>query len=217
MTFEAAVLFVVALVVTWIKPGPGQAAIITRSLNDGFVAGFCVAVGIVMGCVIYFLIAALGIALIAEYIESIGIFFKTFGALYLFYLGYRGLIHIESGKWTGRQDKLTRQEMAKNFMAGFLITMSNPITIFFFIGILPSIVPLAELTATDILILLGLLIYFGLMVDTIIAALAGQVRQTLSDDTWIKKINLVTSICMILIGSFLLYSAFFLSDFSFRL
>ena len=207
MTFESAIIFVIALVVTWVKPGPGQAAIITRSLNDGFWAGWFVALGIVLGCVVYFLVAALGIAFISEYAVDIGIFFKIFGAFYLFYLGYKGLTQIESGQWQARPDKITKREMMQNFTAGFLITMSNPITIFFFLGILPSIVPLADLTATDILISLGLLIYFGLMVDTIIAGLAWQVRRTLSDEKWVKKINLFTSMGMILIGAFLLFTA----------
>jgi threonine/homoserine/homoserine lactone efflux protein len=207
MTFESATIFVIALVIAWVKPGPGQAAIITRSLNDGFFAGFCVVCGIVVGCSIYFVIAALGVALIAEYANDVGVIFKLIGAIYLFYIGYKGLTQIEDGLWKEAKNTKSIKEIATNFMTGFLITMSNPITIFFFLGILPSIVPLAELTSMDILILLGLLIYFGLLVDTIIAGLASQVRETLSHKGWVKKINMTTSIGFIAIGAFLLFAA----------
>jgi len=207
MTIESAFIFVIALVIAWVKPGPGQSAIITRSLNDGFFAGFCVACGIVVGCATYFLIAALGVALIAQYARDVGVFFKIVGAGYLFYIGYKGLSQIEDGIWEGAKDTRNIKEIVKNFMTGFLITMSNPITIFFFLGILPSIVPLASLTSIDILILLLLLIYFGLLVDTIIASLAAQVRETLSNKGWVRKINIFTSIGFILIGAFLLFAA----------
>jgi threonine/homoserine/homoserine lactone efflux protein len=207
MTFESAVIFVIALVLAWIKPGPGQAAVISRSLNDGFFAGFCLAAGITLGCAIYFLAVAFGLAVITEYADKIGYIFKLIGAGYLFYIGYQGLKNIDSGVWEGNKDTKTRKEITKNFMTGLLITLSNPITIFFFIGLLPTIIPLADLTMSDILILLGLLIYFGLLTDTIIAGMASQVRTTLSNTKIVRKINVFTSIGFILIGAFLLFSA----------
>ena len=207
MTIESAIVFVIALIIAWVKPGPGQAAVITRSLNDGFFAGFCVAAGIVLGCAIYFIAVAFGFAVIAQYADRIGYIFKLMGAAYLFYIGYQGLMNIESGVWEGRKDTKTVKEITKNFTTGLLITLSNPITIFFFIGLLPTIVPLEDLTLTDIFILLALLIYFGLLVDTIIAAMASQVRTTLSDNKIVRKINLITSIGFFLIGAFLFYSA----------
>jgi threonine/homoserine/homoserine lactone efflux protein len=217
MTIESGFIFAVSLILLWIKPGPGQAAIITRSLNDGFFAGFCVAVGITFGGLVFFILSAIGAAFIADNINSIGLIFKLVGAIYLFYCGYQGLKNIESGQWTGRQDLAKRADIIKNFATGFLITMANPFAIFFFIGILPSIVPLGDLGLADIVIGSIILIYVGLMVDSLIALLASQVRESLSNKQFIKKINVITSIGFIVIGAFLLFSAITNYDGAFNL
>gem|GEM_PF-4167436 len=69
-----------------------------------------------------------------------------------------------------------------------------------------QLVPLGELGVKDIVVGTIIVTYVGLIVDTIIAALAWQVRETLSDTKFIRKINLVTSIGFILIGAFLIFS-----------
>ncbi len=207
MTLETAFIFIISLILLWVKPGPGQAAIITRSLNDGFVAGFCVAMGIVTGGVFFFIVSALGAVFIETYVEQIGFVFKIMGAIFLFYIGYKGLNNIESGKWTGRSDTHTKKEIFKNYTTGLLITLANPFAIFFFIGILPSLVPLGDLETKDIIIGATIVAYVGVFVDTMIAALAAQVRTALSNSTRVKRINVVTSVSFILIGCFLLFSA----------
>lgn len=131
MTIESAFIFALSLILLWVKPGPGQAAIITRSLNDGFVAGFSVAMGITFGGLIFFLMSAIGAAFIAHNAHFIGLVFKLIGAAYLFYCGYQGLRNIKSGQWAGRQDSVTKKAVVQNFTTGFLITMANPFAIFF--------------------------------------------------------------------------------------
>lgn len=206
MTLETSFIFTISLILLWIKPGPGQAAIITRSLNDGFFAGFCVAMGIVTGSIIFFIISAIGATFIQNYITQISIIFKIVGATYLFYIGYQGLQNIKSGLWTKRTDTVTKKDIIKNYITGLLITLSNPFVIFFFIGILPSLIPLGQLNIYDIFIGTVIVAYVGIITDTIIAALAAQVRTTLSDTNFITKINLITSIGFLMIGSFLLFS-----------
>lgn len=207
MTIESSIIFAISLVLLWIKPGPGQAAIITRSLNDGFVSGFSVAMGITFGGLIFFLMSAIGAAFIANNVHFIGLFLKLIGAAYLFYCGYQGLRNIKSGQWVGRQDKITKTAVIQNFTTGFLITMANPFAIFFFIGILPSLVPLGALTTIDIIWGSLILVAVGLIVDGIIACLASEVRESLSNTKFVKNINIITSVGFIFIALFLLVSA----------
>jgi threonine/homoserine/homoserine lactone efflux protein len=217
MTLETGFMFAIALILLWVKPGPGQAAIITRSLNDGFFAGFCIAIGIIIGNIFFFIASALGATLIETHVNQIGLVFKIFGAGYLFYIGYKGLQNIQSGVWQGRKDTTSSKEIVKNIVTGLLITLANPFAIFFFIGILPSIVPLGELDGYDILIGATIVAYVGFLVDGIIAALASQVKQTLSNQIIVKRINVITSIGFIMIGAFLLFSALSHTDFSWTL
>ncbi len=217
MTFETALIFAISLTLLWIKPGPGQAFIITRALNDGFWPAFYVVMGITIGAIIFFLIAVLGLGLVTNFFERSGFVFKLIGAAYMFYVGYKGLKNLEIGHWTGRVDKKSHNRFLENFPAALILTLGNPFPIFYFLGFMPTLIPLESLTATDITIGVLIVLGVGLVVDTLIIALVYQVKQLLSDPKIVKKINLVTSISFILIGLFLTYSALFMSNFSFDL
>ena len=101
MTFETILIFTVSLILLWIKPGPGQALKITRTLNDGFFAGFYIVLGVTTGCVLFFLIAVLGTTMLTNFFNQASIFFKIIGGTYLIYLGYKGFKNIRVGQWTG--------------------------------------------------------------------------------------------------------------------
>ena len=207
MTIETGLIFVISIILLWIKPGPGQAAVIAQSLKDGFLAGFCIAAGIMVGNSFYFLIAAIGLTLIINHIEEIGLIMKFFGAFYLFYLGYKGLSNAKKGVIKEPVNTKSSKEIFKNFSTGFLITLSNPFVIFFYIALLPGLVPLAELMVHDIVIAVALILYFGLSVYAILIMLVTQVRQILAERNTVEKINITASIGFIVIGAFLLFSA----------
>lgn len=207
MTLESVFIFAVSLAILWIKPGPGQAAIVTRSLNDGFFAGFCVAAGIVTGTMVYFLITTMSMSVISEFADIISFIFKILGAGYLFYIAYCGFKDIESGRWQKQKTKSHSKESLKNYLTGLLITLANPFVVFYFIGIVPTLIPLVDLTTNDLIICTVTIFCVGLVIDTLIAALAWQVRETLQDTQFIKRINIITSLGFIVIGTFLLLSA----------
>ena len=214
MTFEIAFLFAISLTLLWIKPGPGQAFIITRALNDGFWAAFYVVLGITLGGVIFFVIAALGLGIVTQFFDKAGFIFKLIGAAYLLYIGYKGLKNINIGHWTGRVDKTNRKKFLENFPASLMLTLGNPFPIFYFLGFMPTLIPMDSLTTQDIWIGVAIVIAVGLIVDTLIIVLVSQVKTLLSDTKLVRKINLITSISFIIIGLFLVYSALFLDNFS---
>jgi threonine/homoserine/homoserine lactone efflux protein len=207
MTIESSFIFIISLVLLWIKPGPGQAAIITRALNDGFWPAFALAFGAMSGGAVYFVVAVVGVTFINDHGSMIAIVMKLIGATYLFYLGYKGLHDIESGKWGGRTDQLTKKNMIKNFMTGLLIELSNPITVFYFLGLLPTLMPIQDITNIQIIIGVSLIIYPGLLFYSVVIGLSVQIKETLSSTRLVKNINLVTSVGFILIGMYLLFSA----------
>jgi threonine/homoserine/homoserine lactone efflux protein len=207
MTIESAFIFVISLILYWIKPGPSQAAIITRSLNDGFWPAFAIAVGAMVSGVIYFIIAVMGVSFIQDNTSLIAVMLKLLGAAYFVYLGYTGLQNINSGRWTGKKDNLTKKELIKNFMAGFIVELSSPITIFYFIALLPLLMPVQDVTLAGTIIGAILILYFGLLTYTIIISLAVQVKSLLSETQIVRKINLITSVSFIIIGAFLFFAA----------
>jgi len=209
MTFDTILIFTVSLILLWIKPGPGQALKITRTLNDGFFAGFYLVLGITTGCVLFFLIATLGTTMLTNFFNQASIFLKIIGGTYLIYLGYKGFRNIRVGQWTGRLDKSEKKEFIENYSIGLFTTLANPLPIFYFLGIMPSLVLLDALTPDDILTGVMIIITVGLVVDSSLLLLVQQVKEALSDRKFVTKINTVTSTGFILIGLFLIISIFF--------
>ena len=217
MTIETAFIFAISLILLWIKPGPGQALKITRALNDGFLSAFAIILGVITACEIFFLAAVLGLSMVTAFFESAGFILKIIGSIYLFYLGYKGLSHIEKGVWRGRVDQTCKRQFFENYGAALLLTLANPLPIFYFLGMMPTLVPVGEFMMSDIMIGMGIIAFVGLQVDILLVILVTQAKEILSDTEFVKRINLFTSIGFIALGAFFLYSAFLIGDFSYKL
>ncbi len=217
MTLETIFIFIMALLLVWIKPGPGQALKITRTLNDGFWAGFYFVLGDITICFVFFLVAVLGANTLTLIFNDASFYLKILGGGYLLYLGYKGFKNINKGQWQGRVDKTQKQSFIENYSLGLLVTVANPLTIFFFIGLMPSIVTVGEMTGQDVAI--GLLCIAGvaLFADLLLLTLVHQVKEALSETGFVRKINFIASSGFLLIGLFLLFSAVFLDENSFSI
>lgn len=82
---------------------------------------------------------------------------------------------------------------------------------------MPTLVPVGAFSVSDIMIGASILFGVAMTVDLLVILLVGQVKEALSNINFVQRINLFTSIGFLLIGLFLLYSAFFMSSFSFDL
>lgn len=217
MTIETIFIFAMSIALIWIKIGPGQALKITSGLNGGFFSGFSVALGIVLSCNIYFLVAAMGSVFVTSFFNEVGFFFKILGAFYLFYLGIKGIKNQNRKITDVIENQITRPRYIPNFMAGLVLGLGNPISVVYFISILPTLVPVNSLSLQDIVMAMGIMTVIGLIIDSLILLLVTQAKFALSDTKIARSINRATSIGFILIGLFLLYSAFFLDDFFYHL
>jgi threonine/homoserine/homoserine lactone efflux protein len=126
-------------------PGPGIAAIVARVLGRGtrgapaFIAGFLV------GDLVWFTLAATGLAMLAKTAYAVFVVVKFAGAAYLLYLAYR--------LWTAPAAPVTdarperRERPFQLFMGSLALTLGNPKTMVFFLAVLPTVVELKRLTA----------------------------------------------------------------------
>lgn len=183
-------------------------AIISRALNDGFLPAFAIALGIVTVQNLFFVITALGVSVTASSLAFVTDLMKAVGAVYLFYMGYKGLSNPYKGLWTkGRASETRKQkQLLENYMAGLAITLSNPFVILFYIGIVPTI--LDNNTPDTLNIILGCLVISGvnLTLLSLEAILSTQLRTELQNSVMVKRINVFTSLAFIAIGVFLLAS-----------
>ncbi len=143
-TFAAAMLFLAA------APGPGVFATVARALTNGFSHAAVLVLGIVLGDLIFLLLAIYGLSSLAELLGSFFTFVKFAGGFYLIWLG----IQIIRSKATTEQiQKVQEPSWSKNFLSGLFITLANPKVIFFYLGFLPTFVDLTTLTGIDVLVI----------------------------------------------------------------
>lgn len=185
------------------KPGPGMAAIVTRSLRDGFWPAFCLSMGCTTIEMFYFLVAVFSFSIIDQIIGQIEIVLKIIGSSYLIYLGVKGLRNYKKQLEVKANGKPSRKTLIESYMSGMAVTMGNPLVILFYAGVVPVIMDLSDLNFYAVLV--SLLIIFGVhfVLLTMQCLLAAQFRQFLTAPKAVQVVNIVMSSVMIAIGLYI--------------
>ena len=126
------------------SPGPGVAAVVARSLGRGVSGAPAFIAGFLVGDLIWFTLAATGLAMLAQTAHTVFVVVRYAGAAYLLYLAWR--------LWTTPAGPLEiaqapRRERPLQLFAGTLaLTLGNPKTMVFFLAVLPTVVELNRLS-----------------------------------------------------------------------
>ncbi|MBI9087149.1 MAG: LysE family translocator [Desulfobacterales bacterium] len=132
------------------SPGPGVFATISRSLASGFWRSLALIAGIVVGDILFLLMAIFGLAVIARVLGDFFLFVRVGGGLYLIWLGWRmWRSDPQIGGINGGRDGRSGWQ---NFLGGLLLTLGNPKVILFYIGFLPTFMDLTKLAPFDVVL-----------------------------------------------------------------
>ncbi len=145
--------FILTLAIFASVPGPGVAALVGKALGSGFYPALYFLLGLILGDITYLTLAILGLAAISSIFAWFFVIIKYLGALYLLFLAYR-FWHFGLAKEQIAKDK--QKGFSINFITGYLISLSNPKVIIFYLALLPSVVNLANVSLNDYLILISL-------------------------------------------------------------
>jgi threonine/homoserine/homoserine lactone efflux protein len=143
-------LFVGASLALLALPGPAVIYVITRSIDQGRMAGAVSVAGIETGTFIYAVAAAVGLTGLVAASEVGFAVIKFAGAGYLILLGIQKLRHpgvTEEAPPKGRSSRL--------FLDGMLVQLLNPKIAIFFLAFLPQFVDQASPSVTAQIMLLG--------------------------------------------------------------
>ncbi|MCX6502576.1 MAG: LysE family translocator [Microbacterium sp.] len=137
---ESLLAFGLAAIVIIIIPGPGVLFVIGRSLALGRVGGLVSVIGGVLGQVPLVLAVAFGVGAVVAQSVVLFTIVKIAGAGYLVYLGAQAIRHRKraSRAATGTAPVSHRRQLAE----GFIVGVTNPKTIAFFVAVLPQFVDL---------------------------------------------------------------------------
>jgi threonine/homoserine/homoserine lactone efflux protein len=193
MTFYGLLTFCAVYTLTVASPGPGIAAVVARGLAHGmkgtpaFIAGFLV------GDLVWFGIAATGLAAVARTAATLFVAIKWAGVAYLLYLAWK--------LWTAPARSVEvktddRQHGWRAFMASFLLTLGNPKAILFFLALLPTVIDLATLTVWNIAQISLAMCVVQPAVLVVYALLAAKARQLFTTPGAVRKLNRGSGLAM---------------------
>jgi threonine/homoserine/homoserine lactone efflux protein len=195
VSFYGLLIFASIYLLAVATPGPGVAAVIARSLARGTQGAMAFIAGFLIGDLIWFAVAATGLAALAQTARLVFVVIKYAGALYLLYLAYR--------LWTAPPVVAAEHEPVDDgqkplqlFLGSLALTMANPKTAIFFLALLPTVVRLEDLTVAGFLeITATILIVLPLVLGGYVL-LAARARRIFKSERAVRTINRSTGAAM---------------------
>jgi threonine/homoserine/homoserine lactone efflux protein len=166
--------FALAAAAIIVIPGPSVLFVIGRSISLGRRGGLLSVLGNELGGIPLIAAVAFGVGTIVS--ESIVVFsvVKVAGALYLTYLGIQTIRHRKDG---AAEESAAPTSPGRIVLQGFLVGVTNPKTIVFFIAVLPQFVDYGHGMIPAQMLVLGLVFtVVAFALDGTWAMLAGTAR-----------------------------------------
>lgn len=166
-------IYIIAVILLTLMPGPDIIFIITQGLTRGKKETLYTAFGLAFGCLFHTTLAALGVAIIFKSSAFAFNCLKAFGVLYLLYMA------IKTYKNAENTEEKSKNESA-GFLKGVLMNVLNPKVILFFLAFLPQFVPNNTKHVALYMMFLGLIFAFiALIVMSFVAITCAKLNKIL--------------------------------------
>lgn len=139
-----------------VSPGPAVILAIKNSLRQGHGAVFYGALGNICGLFFLSLAAMMGVGLLLKANPWLFTVLKTFGALYLFYLGAQQFTSKKKLFSTEPNSPTPARSFASLFKEAFFLSISNPKPILFFTALFPQFIKPDSSLTQQFLVLTGI-------------------------------------------------------------
>lgn len=193
MTLTGLLTFCAVYALAVATPGPGIAAIIARSLAHGSKGAPAFIAGFVVGDLVWFTIAATGLAALAKTAETLFVGIKWAGVVYLLTLAWK-LWNAPAERVDVKDDD--GQHGWRAFVASLMLTLANPKAILFFLALLPTVVDLAALNVVRFLeISAAISILLPAVLGTYVF-LAARARELFTTPSAVRKLNRSSGVAM---------------------
>ncbi|ELK48011.1 LysE family transporter [Halobacillus sp. ACCC02827] len=185
--------------------GPINAAQLDKGVRYGFLHAWLVGIGAMAADALFMLLIYLGLAQYVDF-PLVKSFLWSFGAFVLLYTGVES-IH-SSGGWN-EEEHISGSSKRKSFRTGFLMALTNPLNILFWMGIYGSI--LAEVSSryddAEILLYSGG-IFLGIMLWDILMALAASGARRLLTGRLLRGVSITSGIMLMGFGVYFGFQAY---------
>lgn len=199
MAFSSMVALFTAMVVLAAIPSVSVLAVSTRSATFGLLHGVCTTIGIVVGDIIFIIIAIWGLSLLAETLGSLFFLIKYLGGAYLIGLG----IGLCRSKSTPIETVEANSSFISSFLTGLLITLADQKATLFYLGFFPAFLDISKISAFDTAVIIAITILSVGGVKLCYAVMANRARSLIRSPIQ-KSLNLAAGFVMITVGLFLI-------------
>jgi len=198
LTIGELALYAGALLVLFLTPGPVWVALTARALSGGFHAAWPLALGVVIGDVLWSVLAILGISWILSVYGGFLEALRWVASGIFLFMGV--MIIRKADRSIASDSRLTRPGMWAGFVAGLAVIIGNPKAILFYMGMLPGFFDLSALGWRDIVVIAVLSAVVPLTGNVIMAMFIDRARRLLTSPKALKRTNLTAGFLLICVG-----------------
>ncbi len=144
--YSSGALFTSMLLLALI-PSMSVLIVSTRTATSGVRHGLATAGGIVVGDLVYIVIALFGLTLLSGWMANYGYLIRYVGGAYLIYLGIN-LLRATSPHAQPEQVNATTS-IYNSFLSGLFLTLADQKVILFYLGFFPAFINLSTITLLD--------------------------------------------------------------------
>lgn len=186
--------FAAAFLVFAASPGPDNMTIVARTLSHGPAAGLAYGFGMVMGILAVLVLAAGGLAVVAQEMGVAMTVLRYAGAAYLVWAGIR--LWITEPVLPAERAGGAAPGLAASVLTGLALNLGNPKMPLFYLALLPNVVGAAPAPAQ-----VGILAGVILAVETVVIGghvlLAGRLRRALRTRLAVRRANRIAGGVMV--------------------
>jgi threonine/homoserine/homoserine lactone efflux protein len=198
ISYHELLLYAGALAILFFTPGPVWMALTARTLSGGFQAAWPLALGVVVGDILWPFLAILGVSWIVSVFGGFMTVLKWVASAMFLIMGF--LVIRNADKTIASDSRLTRPGMWAGFAAGVAVILGNPKAILFYMGVLPGFFDLTQLTGRDIAAIVLLSMMVPLIGNLSFSLFIDRARRLLTSPKALRRTNLVAGSLLIVVG-----------------
>ena len=191
-------LYALAIFVLFLTPGPVWLALVARAMSGGFHAAWPLALGVVVGDVLWPFLAILGVTWIVSVFSGFMLVLRIL-ALEMF-VGMGVLLIRNADRAMSADSRLTRPGLWAGFMAGLAAILGNPKAVLFYMGVLPGFFDLSRITPLDIAAVVGISFAVPLVCNLLLALFVDRIRSLITSARALRRTNIVSGALLIVVG-----------------
>ncbi len=208
MTTDSILLLAAAVAALSLKPGPGMMMLMSRTLAQGMATCLTFLLGYLIIGFAYLVVVFVSFNIPGLDMLFISILMKSIAAVYLVWIGIKGLKDI--GLNYSLKD-IEGHSFFDNLSSAMMISISNPLVIVFYAGILPTFINIQSISIADMAVVIFVVLFIEGVIPIFYCLPLALFRRKLPEK-FLRGMLIFSSVMIILVGLYIGYTAILSED-----